>query len=67
MIAIEFKNLHTGKASYTPARSYADAYSKKRFEDADLEANDWHYGEDFISEVVEIDDNFDFDNQPDWN
>ena len=67
MIAIEFKNLHTGNSSFTPARDYADAYSRKRFEDADLEASDWHYGEDFVSEVVEIDDDFDFDNQPDWN
>lgn len=68
MYAVKFTNLHTGKASYTPAWDYVDAWNKKRFEDADLEGVDWHYGEDFVSEVIDdLDDDFDFENQPDWN
>jgi hypothetical protein len=32
-----------------------------------MEAAGWVEGEDFTATVTEVDDDFDFDNQPDWN
>jgi len=68
MYAVKFFNIHSGTCSYTAARGYADACEKMRLGDAELEANGWFRGEDYMSGVVDdLPDDFDFDGQRDWN
>lgn len=38
-----------------------------RSEIAEMDAAGWVEGEDYTIEVVEVDDDFDFENQPEWN
>ena len=54
---------------YAKCNAYLDACDKKRRIRADMEDMDgaWELGEDYTLEIVEVDDSFDFDNQPDWN
>ena len=77
MYAVKGTNLNNGNVHYTSCRDYADACDTRRrvireMEDADwiegeMEDADWIEGEDFTAEITEVDDDFDFDNQPDWN
>lgn len=68
MYAVEFKNLvNCGNTHYTKCRDYTDAWDTLRREVRELEDAGWVEGEDFTAEVTEVDDDFDFDNQADWN
>ena len=69
MYAVKSVNLlNKNTEHYTPCPyGHSQAYYTMRSEIADMEANDWHEGEDYTIEVVEVDDDFDFENQPDWN
>lgn len=68
MYAVEFTNLaNGGNKHYTKCRDYVDAWDTLRREVRELECNDWVEGEDFTAKVTEVDDNFDFDNQAEWN
>ena len=54
---------------YAKGRDYLDACDTKRRMQADMEDMDgaWERGKDYTLEIVEVDDGFDFDHQPDWN
>lgn len=68
MYAVEFTNLvNGGNKHYTPCRDYTDACDTLRRVVREMEDADWVEGEDFTAEVTEVDDDFDFENQPDWN
>lgn len=38
-----------------------------RSEIEEMDAVNWERDKDYTIEVVEVDDDFDFENQPDWN
>ena len=69
MYAVEFTNLVANghPEHYIACRDYANAWDTLRRETQDMEAYGWTEGEDFTVEVTEVDDDFDFDNQDDWN
>lgn len=67
MYAVKGTNLNNGNVHYTPCRDYTDACDTLRRVVREMEDADWVEGEDFTAEVTEVDDDFDFDNQPDWN
>ena len=46
--------------------NFVEAYDALRRELNDMPA-DWMEGEDFDVEVVEVEDDFEFSDQPDWN
>lgn len=64
MFAVKFTNLFNGREHYTHARDFEDAWDILRTEVRD---SAWTLGEDYDAEVVEVDDDFDFEDQPDWN
>ena len=68
MYAVEFTNLINGGNKHnTMCRDYANAWDTLRYEVQEMEAAGWVEGEDFTTEVTEVDDDFDFDNQPEFN
>lgn len=67
MYAVKGTNLNNGNVHYTPCRDYVDACDALRRVIREMEEADWVEGEDFTAEITEVDDDFDFDNQPDWN
>ena len=67
MYAVKGTNLNNGNVHYTSCRDYADACDTRRRVIREMEDADWIEGEDFTAEITEVDDDFDFDNQPDWN
>ena len=68
MYAVEFTNVvNGGNKHYTKCRDYVNAWDTLRYEVQEMEAAGWVEGEDFTATVTEVDDDFDFDNQPDWN
>lgn len=67
MYAVKGTNLGNGNVYYTRCRDYTDACDTLRRVVREMEDADWVEGEDFTAEVTEVDDDFDFDNQPDWN
>lgn len=68
MYAVKFVNLINNNVEhYTKCNGHTDAWDKLRWEVRELEDAGWVEGEDFTAEVTEVDDDFDFDNQPDWN
>lgn len=69
MYAVKLTNLlDENTERYIPCPyGHTQAYDLMRQEIADMEANDWNEGEDYTIEVVEVDDDFDFESQPDWN
>ena len=68
MYAVKFTNLlNGGNTHYTQCNDYAHAWDTLRREVQEMEASGWVEGEDFIAEVTEVDDDFDFENQPDFN
>lgn len=67
MYAVKGTNLNNGNVHYTPCRDYTDSCDTLRRVVREMEDADWVEGEDFTAEVTEVDDDFDFDNQPDWN
>lgn len=68
MYAVKFTNLlNGGNTHYTQCNDYAHAWDTLRREVQEMEAAGWVEGEDFIAEVTEVDDDFDFENQPDFN
>lgn len=68
MYAVKFVNLINNNVErYTKCRDYVDAWDKLRWEVRELEDAGWVEGEDFTAEVTEVDDDFDFENQPNRN
>ena len=71
MYAVKSTNLLVtpNTVCYTKSHDYLDACDIKRRIQADMEdmGDAWELGEDYTLEIVEVDDDFDFDNQPDWN
>lgn len=68
MYAVKFTNLlNGGNTHYTKCRDYVNAWDTLRREVQGMEDAGWVEGEDFTAEVTEVDDDFDFDNQQDWN
>lgn len=68
MYAVKFVNLINNNVEhYTKCNDYTDAWDKLRWEVRELEDAGWVEGEDFTAEVTEVDDNFDFENQSEWN
>lgn len=51
---------------YAKCHGYLDACDTKRRIQAEMDGA-WELGEDYTLEIVEVDDGFDFDHQPDWN
>lgn len=68
MYAVEFTNLiNGGNKRYAKCRDYVNAWDTLRYAVQGMEAAGWVEGEDFTAEVTEVDDDFDFENQADWN
>lgn len=67
MYAVKGTNLINDSVHYTPCRDYVDACDTLRRVVHEMEAADWVEGEDFTAEVTEVEDDFDFETQPDWN
>lgn len=64
--AVKLSDLVNGTICYKKARDYAAAWELKKRTDADCEPY-WEFGVDFETEVVEVDDDFDFENQSELN
>lgn len=68
MYAVEFTNsINGGNKHYTKCRDYANACDTLRWDVQEMKDAGWVEGEDFTAEVTEVDDDFDFENQPNWN
>lgn len=67
MYAVEFTNLNNGNKHYTQCRDFEHACDTLRWEVQEMKYADWVEDEDFTAKVTEVDDDFDFDNQPEWN
>lgn len=68
MYAVKFTNLINNNVEhYTRCNDHTHAWGTLRYEVQEMEAAGWVEGEDFIAGVTEVDDDFDFDNQPEWN
>lgn len=69
MYAVKLTNLTTipNRNFLIPARDWVDACSKQRHEIDEIDDMDWIRGEDYEIEIVEVDADFDFDNQEDFN
>ena len=69
MYAVKLTNLTTtpNRNHLVPAKDWADACDRQRREIEELDDMDWHRGEDYEVEIVEVDADFDFDNQADFN
>ena len=66
MFAVKTTNLHNGINHFEAARNYSDACDLMRRIIREVEP-EWVSGIDYQIEVVEIEEDFDFDNQPDFN
>jgi hypothetical protein len=67
MYAVKVTNLlANGIAHFIPAKGYADACQTRRIERAAIGAF-WEEGTEFTVEVEEVEDDFDFEGQSDWN
>lgn len=68
MYAVKMTNLTCSPASeyFIAARDYVDALDILRRECREM-TGEWEEGADYTAEVVEVDDDFDFENQPEWN
>lgn len=66
MFAVKSVNLLVADKTehFQPANGYVDACQIMRQIEAD---SAWIKGVDYELEIVEVDDDFDFDNQPEWN
>lgn len=67
MFAIRVENYLTGSVYYTKCSDYASACQRMREIEADMLDASWIEGEDYQLCVVEVPDDFDFDNQKEWN
>lgn len=68
MYAVKFVNLINNNVEhYTKCNDHTDAWNTLRWEVREMEDAGWVEGEDFTAEVTEVDDDFDFENQPNWN
>lgn len=69
MYAVKLTNLTTipNRNFFVPARDWADACDKQRHEIKEFDDMEWIRGEDYEIEIVEVDADFDFDNQEDFN
>lgn len=68
MYAVKKTNLIVSSAAeyFIKARDFADACEILRRVREGMNES-WEEGIDYTAEVVEVDDDFDFENQPDWN
>lgn len=68
MYAVKMTNLTVSPARdyFIAARDYVDACDIRRRECHEMDSA-WEEGTDYTAEVVEVDDDFDFENQPEWN
>jgi len=66
MKVVKSVNLLTNCEHYTKCHDYVDACEKMRRMLAEM-AEAWVEGEDYTVEIVDVDDDFDFEDQPDWN
>lgn len=69
MYAVKSVNLlNQNVEHYTPCPyGHTQACDTMRSEIAEMDAVNWELDKDYTIEIVEVDDDFDFDNQPDWN
>lgn len=63
--AVKTTNLFNGSTRYTKASSLTDAIFKKGIENSIMK-DSWDDGE-FTVDIVEVNDDFDFQNQSDFN
>ena len=68
MYAVKMTNLTVSPEAeyFIAARDYANACDILRSECREMDSA-WEEGIDYTAEVVEVDDDFDFENQPEWN
>jgi hypothetical protein len=68
MYAVKKTNLIISPVAeyFIKAHDFADACEILRRVRAGMN-DSWEEGTDYTAEVVEVDDDFDFENQPDWN
>lgn len=66
MFAVKTVNLITSATHYTPARDYADACQMMREFVRDCDPA-WVENVDYKIDVVEVENDFNFEDQPDFN
>lgn len=66
MLAVKTTNLLTGAVHYSKADSHEDACDQMRLATLALDQS-WERGKDYEIGIVEVEDGFDFENQPKWN
>ncbi len=68
MYAVKETNLWAKEnpAHFIPAKDYADACQILR-EEREAMNQSWDEGVDYTIELAEVEDDFDFESQPDWN
>lgn len=68
MYAVKMTNLTVSPAAdhFISAHDYADAWDILRRECREM-TEEWEEGTDYTADIVEVNDDFDFENQPDWN
>lgn len=68
MYAVKATNLTVSPVAehFIKARDFADACEILRRTREEMNGS-WEEGTDYTAEVVEVNDDFDFDGQPDWN
>lgn len=68
MYAVKMTNLIVSSLAehFIKARDFADACEILRRAREGMNEG-WEEGTDYTLEVVEVDDDFDFENQPEWN
>lgn len=69
MYAVKSVNLLGQNVEHYTACPYGltQACNTMRREIEEMDAVNWERDKDYTIEVVEVDDDFDFDNQPNWN
>ena len=68
MYAVKCVNLCNNPATvyHYKAHDYVDACEIRRRVEREI-GDAWEYGTDYTLEIVEVEDDFDFENQPEWN
>lgn len=66
MLAIKEHNLLTNRDHFTPCRDWVDACQMLRTMRAEMSLY-WEENIDYTLSIEEVDNDFDFDNQLEWN